>query len=80
MRELRQRALEIMLAYLSFVHTPAHYVRCWRRERWCALSLAAAATAIAGAVVRSLGVVRVSHAVQRLVIAHVVCEYWVAIS
>ena len=32
-----QRALELMVAYLSFVHTPAHYARCWRRRRWAAL-------------------------------------------
>ncbi len=73
-----QRALEMMLAYLSLVHTPAHYARCWRRKRWCALALAVAATALAGAVARSLGVVRVNHAVQRLVVAHVACEWWTA--
>jgi hypothetical protein len=75
-----QRALELMLAYLSLVHTPAHYARCWRRRRWGALVLAAVATAVAGAATRRMGVVCVSHAVQRLVIAHVVCEYWVTIS
>lgn len=74
-----QRALEAMLAYLSIVHTPAHYARCWRRKRWRALAVAAAATAIASAVVaRSFRVVRVSHAVQRLVVAHVACEWWTA--
>jgi len=73
-----QRALELMASYLSFVHTPAHYARCWRRRRWCALALAAAATAVAGALVRPMSTVCVNHAVQRLVIAHVVCEYWVA--
>jgi len=72
-----QRALELMIAYLSFVHTPAHYVRCWRRRRWRALGLAIAATAAAGALVRPLRTVCVDHAVQRLVIAHVVCESWV---
>ena len=72
-----QRALELMLAYLAFVHTPAHYARCYHRRRWCALALAGAATAIAAAAVvaRPLGTVRVSHAVQRLVVAHVVCEW-----
>ncbi len=75
-----QRGLELMLAYLSLVHTPAHYARCWRRRRWGALGMAAASTAVAGALTRRLGVVRVSHAVQRLVIAHVVCEYWVSIT
>jgi hypothetical protein len=72
-----QRALELMASYLSFVHTPAHYARCWRRRRWGALALAAAATAVAGALVRPLRTVCVNHAAQRLVIAHVVCESWV---
>lgn len=72
-----QRALELMIAYLSLVHTPAHYARCWRRRRWCALVLAAIATLVAGAVVWPLRTVCVNHAVQRLVIAHVVCESWV---
>ena len=71
-----QRALELMVAYLACVHTPAHYARCWRRRRWAALVLAAIATVVAGAVVWPLRTVCVNHAVQRLVIAHVVCESW----
>jgi len=70
-----QRALELMVGYLSLVHTPAHYARCWRRRRWCALGLAALATAVASALVRPLHTVCVNHTVQRLVIAHVVCEH-----
>lgn len=73
-----QRALELMVAYLALVHTPAHYARCYRRRRWCALMLAAAATALAGVLVRPLRVVCLNHAVQRLVVAHVVCESLVA--
>lgn len=75
-----QRALELMVAYLALVHTPSHYARCYRRRRWCALVLAAAATATAvtGVLVRPLRVVCVNHAVQRLVVAHVVCESLVA--
>ena len=72
-----QRALELMAAYLSLVHTPAHYARCWRRRRWYALAVAAAATAVAAALARPLRTVCVSHTVQRLVVAHVVCESWV---
>ena len=72
-----QRALELMIAYLSLVHTPAHYARCWRRRRWCALGLASVATLVAGAMVQPLHAVCVNHAVQRLVVAHVVCESWV---
>ena len=75
-----QRALELMLAYLALVHTPAHYARCWRRRRWAALVLAAVATVVAAIATRPLGAVCVNHAVQRLVVAHVVCECWVASS
>ena len=69
-----QRALELMLAYLSCVHTPAHYARCWRRRRWGALAVAALATAMALCTVRQMQVVCIGHALQRLVIAHVCTE------
>ena len=70
-----QRGLELVLAYLSCVHTPAHYARCWRRRRWGALVMAALATAAALCAVRRVQVVSVGHALQRLVIAHV-CTEW----
>ena len=70
-----QRALELLLAYLSCVHTPAHYARCWRRRRWGALAAAALATATALCAAPRVPVVRVGHALQRLVIAHV-CTEW----
>ena len=74
-----QRGLELMLAYLSVVHVPAHYARCWRRRRWAALGVAAVATLFAAAALtRPLSVVRVNHAVQRLVVAHAACEWVVA--
>lgn len=73
-----QRGLEFMLAYLACVHTPAHYVRCWRRRRWRALGCAAVVTLAALGASRQFQGVVVGHAVQRLVFAHVVCEYCVA--
>jgi hypothetical protein len=72
-----QRGLELMLAYLSCVHTPAHYARCWRRRRWGALVMAALATAVALGTMRHVQVVSVGHALQRLVIAHVCTEWYV---
>ena len=75
-----QRGLELMLAYLSLVHTPAHYARCWRRRRWGALATAAVATLVALVAMRrarAARVVRVGHAIQRLVIAHVWTEWCV---
>ena len=73
-----QRGLELMLAYLSLVHVPAHYVRCYRRRRWAALALAAMATLMTAAVTRPLSAVCVNHAAQRLVVAHVACEWVLA--
>jgi len=69
-----QRGLELVLAYLSCVHTPAHYARCWRRRRWGALAVAVLATAAALGTVRHVQVVCIGHALQRLVIAHVCTE------
>jgi len=73
-----QRGLELMLAYLSLVHVPAHYARCYRRRRWAALTVAAVATVVAAVATRPLATVCVNHAVQRLVVAHVACEWVVA--
>lgn len=73
-----QRALELMVGYLALVHTPSHYARCYRRRRWCALVLAAMATAVVGVLIRSMRVLCVDHTVQRLIVAHVVCESLVA--
>ena len=70
-----QRGLEFMLAYLACVHTPAHYARCWRRRRWRALACAGLTTLAALAAGRRVQSVVVGHAVQRLVFAHVVCEF-----
>ena len=70
-----QLALEFMLGYLVTVHTPAHYLRCWRRRRWGALCCAALATALAYVVARHVEAVRIGHAAQRLVAAHVWTEW-----
>tara|TARA_Y100000389_G_scaffold53988_3_gene49807 strand:+ start:1574 stop:2086 length:513 start_codon:yes stop_codon:yes gene_type:complete len=72
-----QRGLELMIAYLACVHTPLHYVRCWRRRRWGALGAAALATLTALATTRHVQVVSVGHSIQRLVIAHVFTEWCV---
>ena len=76
-----QRGLELMLAYLSAVHTPAHYLRCRRRGRQVALAAAGAATALLGwwLLLRRVGstVVPIDHSVQRVVIAHILTEWGV---
>mgnify|MGYP001434552545 CR=1 FL=1 len=73
-----QRGLEFMLGYLALLHTPSHYARCWHRRRWRALGIAAAATLVASVSLRHVEVVVVGHVAQRVVVAHICTEYWVA--
>lgn len=73
-----QAGLEFMTCYLSFVHTPLHYARCWRRGRWASLVAAACATLAALRVMPLLDVVSVSDTVQRIVSAHVWTEWSVS--
>ena len=72
-----QRGIEFMMAYLVLVHTPAHYARCWRRRRWRALAIAAAATAAAVLGSHGMDAVFLTHAAQRVVTAHVWTEWCV---
>ena len=78
-----QRGLELMLAYLSAVHTPAHYLRCWRRGRRVALAAAGAATVVTWHLLLRLSgaaVVPIDHSVQRVVVAHILTEWGVKCS
>ena len=80
-----QRGLELMLAYLSAVHTPAHYLRCRRRGRRVALAIAGAATALLGwwLLLRRVGtttIVPIDHGLQQVVIAHILTEWGVKCS
>ena len=70
-----QRSLELMLLYLAALHTPAHYLRCWHRQRRVSLALAGLSTLVAAVALRHARVVVLGHAVQRVVIAHVCTEY-----
>ena len=70
-----QRGLEFMLGYLSLLHTPAHYLRCWRRRRWSALLLAGGSTIVLALLLRHVRVVAIDHVAQRVVIAHVCTEH-----
>jgi len=75
-----QRGLEFMLCYLSLLHTPAHYVRCWRQRRWNALLIAAVSTTVLAVVLRHVRVVTIGHVAQRVVFAHVCTEHCVQTS
>ena len=69
-----QKGLELMLAYLAGVHTPAHYHRCWMRGRCGGLGMAFLATVGAWRLLGRTRTVTVSEAAQRIVIAHVLTE------
>ena len=73
-----QRGLEFMMAYLALVHTPAHYIRCWHRRRWRALAIAAFATLVSSFLLHRVDVLVVGNEIQRIVVAHVVTEHFVA--
>ena len=72
----KQAAFTAMLAYLAMVHTPRHYGRCARRGRHIALRVAAAATAAAlvATAWKKPTTLTLTDLMQRIVIAHVVCE------
>ena len=70
-----QLGLEFMLSYLALVHTPMHYLRCWRQRRWLALAFAALTTCVALHAAQFMDVVRIGHALQRIVVAHVWTEW-----
>ena len=74
-----QRGLEFMLGYLTLLHTPAHYLRCWRRRRWTGLVLAAVCTVAATMVLRHVHVIVIGNGMQRVVVAHVCTEHCVQI-
>lgn len=72
-----QHGLEFMLGYLTLLHTPCHYLRCWNRHRWCAMGVSIIATFIAMALLNDTDVVIIDNAVQRIVIAHIYTEHLV---
>jgi hypothetical protein len=70
-----QLGLEFMMVYLTLVHTPMHYLRCWQQRRWSALAFAALTTCVALYVSQYVDVVLIGHALQRVVVAHVWTEW-----
>lgn len=71
-----QAAFDAMVGYLSLVHVPAHYARCAVRGRFKALWFAGACT-VAGYVAAAAHNARslpLGGALQRIVLAHILCE------
>lgn len=78
-----QRGLELMLAYLGVVHTPSHYLRCWRRGRRVALLAASVTTTLLAWWLLRLhrvatATLSIDHTIQQVVIAHVLTEWSVS--
>ena len=68
-------ALRTAMSYLSFVHLPLHYRRCWKRERYNAIAIAGVGTAAAVALSPFVSQpVVLTHAIQRIACAHIFHE------
>lgn len=67
-------AFDVALGYLAFVHVPLHAQRVLARDGGAAAVALAALSALVLAPSAPRGRVRVTHGVQRLILAHVVCE------
>ena len=71
-----QAAFDAMVGYLALVHVPAHYARCAARGRFKALWFAAACTVAgyAAAAAHDARSLPLGGALQRIVVAHILCE------
>lgn len=69
-------AFNVMLAYLAFVHVPAHYRRCLQRGRRPGALAAAAVGGLAACLSHTTGSTFVfGNRMQRVAIAHICHEY-----
>jgi len=71
-----QAAFDAIVGYLALVHVPAHYARCAARGRFKALWFAAACTVAgyAAAAAHDARSLPLGGALQRIVVAHILCE------
>jgi hypothetical protein len=69
-------ALNVMFSYLTFVHTPLHYYRCWKQKRFFALKVAGFNTGLllVGLISFSPNYLLINCLTQRIVISHIICE------
>lgn len=72
----RQAAFDAMVGYLVCVHVPAHYARCAARGRFKALWFAWTCTAVGYVVAAShdARALPLDGVLQRIVVAHILCE------
>jgi len=69
-------ALDIMLSYLTLIHTPLHYYRCWKHKRFFALKVAGFNTCLFlyGISWFSPKYILINSLTERIVISHIICE------
>lgn len=71
-----QTSLDIMFAYLTMIHTPLHYLRCWKYKRVFALKVAAFTSGLLtyGFYAFSPKHMVINNLSQRIVLSHILCE------
>ena len=71
-----QTSLDIMFAYLTMIHTPLHYLRCWKYKRFFALKVAAFTSGLLtyGFYAFSPKHMIINNLSQRIVLSHILCE------
>ena len=69
-------ALDIMLSYLTIIHTPLHYYRCWKKKRFFALKVAGVNTGLLLYAVRRFfpKYIVINSLTERIVLSHIICE------
>ena len=69
-------ALNIMFSYLTLIHTPLHYYRCWKKKRFFGLKVAGLNTGLFlyGFSNFSPKYIFINSLTQRIVLSHIICE------
>ena len=70
-------SFDVMFAYLTMIHTPLHYLRCWNYKRVFALNVAALTTGLLtyGFYAFTPNHIVINNLSQRIVLAHILCEF-----
>lgn len=69
-------SLDIMLGYLTFIHSPLHYYRCWKNKRFFALKVAGVNTGLLLYAARRFSpkYIVINSLTQRIILSHIICE------
>ena len=69
-------ALDVMFSYLTIIHSPLHYYRCWKYKRFFGLKVAglSAGLFLYGFITFSPKYLLINTLTQRIVLSHIICE------